>query len=105
LVIDTFHFYVGGSTLESIQALDPSRVFIFHINDAEDLPRAELQDRHRLLPGLGILPVKEIWSALQAIGYDQMASVEIFRPEYWEWDPMELAVRAKEAAENVLGLA
>lgn len=104
LVIDTFHFYVGGSTLESIAQLEPDQLFIFHINDAEDRPKSELQDHHRLLPGLGILPLKEIWSALQAIGYNRMASVEIFRPEYWDWDPMELAVRAKEAAQRTLGL-
>ncbi len=39
LVIDSFHFYAGGSTIESVDALDPARLFIFHINDAEDLPR------------------------------------------------------------------
>jgi 2-keto-myo-inositol isomerase len=104
LVIDTFHFYVGGSELESIGRLNPNQLFIFHINGAEDLPRSELQDKHRLLPGQGILPIKEIWSALQAIGYDRMASVEIFRPEYWEMDPMELAVEAHQAARRVLGL-
>lgn len=104
LVLDTFHFYVGGSTLESIAQLKPEHLFIFHINDAEDRPPAELSDHHRLLPGLGILPLKEIWSALQAIGYNRMASVEIFRPEYWDWDPMELAVQARRAAQRALGL-
>jgi 2-keto-myo-inositol isomerase len=104
LVIDTFHFYVGGSTLESIARLEPDRLFIFHLNDAEDRPRSELRDSHRLLPGLGILPLQDIWAALQRIGYNRMASVEIFRPEYWEWNPMELAVQAKAAAQQALGL-
>jgi 2-keto-myo-inositol isomerase len=102
LVIDSFHFYAGGSTIESIEALDPARLFIFHINDAEDLPREQLEDRHRLLPGLGILPLKEIISALRRIGYDRVASVEIFRPEYWERDPFELAGDARAAVERVL---
>ncbi len=47
LVIDSFHFYAGGSKVESINELDPERLFIFHINDAEDRPRDELEDRHR----------------------------------------------------------
>ena len=102
LVLDSFHFYAGGSRLESINALDPQRLFVFHINDAEDLPRKELEDRHRLLPGLGILPLKEIVSALKAIGYDRVTSVEIFRPEYWERDPLELAQEAREATRRVL---
>jgi 2-keto-myo-inositol isomerase len=105
LVIDSFHFYAGGSTIESIEALDPARLFIFHINDAEDLPREQLEDRHRLLPGLGILPLRDIVAALRRIGYDTVASVEIFRPEYWERPPLELARDAREAVGKVLGEA
>ena len=102
LVIDSFHFFAGGSTIDSISALDPDRLFILHINDAENLPREQLEDRHRLLPGLGILPLKEIIRALKSIGYDGVASVEIFRPEYWERDPFELAREARAAAERAL---
>ena len=102
LVIDSFHFYAGGSTVEMIEALDPKLIYIFHINDAEDLPRDQLEDRHRLLPGLGILPLREIVSAFRRIGYDKVASVEIFRPEYWERDPFELARDAHAATERVL---
>jgi 2-keto-myo-inositol isomerase len=103
LVIDSFHFHAGGSTIESIKALDPEKLFIFHINDAEDLPREQLQDSHRLLPGLGILPLGEIIAALRGIGYDRVTSVEIFRPEYWERDPHELAREAHAATLSVLG--
>jgi 2-keto-myo-inositol isomerase len=102
LVIDSFHFYAGGSTIESIESLDASRLFIFHINDAENRPRAELEDKHRLLPGLGILPLKEIVSALKRIGYDAVTSVEIFRPEYWERDPFQLAREARMAASQAI---
>lgn len=102
LVLDSFHFYAGGSSIASIKALDPARLFIFHINDAEDLPREQLEDRHRLLPGLGILPLKEIVGALEGIGYDGVVSVEIFRPEYWERDPFQLAVDARTATLRVL---
>ncbi|MEO8649401.1 MAG: sugar phosphate isomerase/epimerase [Acidobacteriota bacterium] len=104
LVIDTFHFYAGGSTFESIDSLDPKKLFIFHINDAEDLPKENLTDAHRLYPGTGILPIKEIKDHLDKIGYDRMVSVEIFRPEYWEQNPAEVARKAKEATEKVLGI-
>jgi 2-keto-myo-inositol isomerase len=104
LVIDSFHFYAGGSHIESIDSLDAQKLFIFHINDAENLPREQLEDRHRLLPGLGILPLKEIISALRRIGYDRVTSVEIFRPEYWERDPLALARDAHAAVSKVLAL-
>lgn len=102
LVIDAFHFYAGGSTIEMIDRLDPKRLFIFHIDDAEKMPREKLTDAHRLLPGLGILPLKEIIGAFRKIGYDANASVELFRPEYWERDPFELARDAKAALGRLL---
>lgn len=104
LVIDTFHFYAGGSTFEAIDELDPEKLFIFHINDAEDLPKEELTDAHRLYPGMGILPIKEIKKHFDAIGYDRMVSIEIFRPEYWGHDPFEVAEKARRATIEVLGL-
>ena len=104
LVIDTFHFYAGNSTFEAIETLDPNKLFIFHINDAEDLPKDALTDAHRLYPGEGILPIKEIKARLDQIGYDRMVSIEIFRPAYWEENPFEVARRAKAATEKVLGL-
>jgi 2-keto-myo-inositol isomerase len=96
LVIDSFHFYAGGSTIEMIEAIDPKLIYVFHINDAEDLPREQLLDKHRLLPGLGILPLREMIAAFRKIGYDNVASVEIFRPEYWGWDPFELGAGSEE---------
>jgi 2-keto-myo-inositol isomerase len=102
LVIDSFHFYAGGSTIEMIEQLDPERLLVFHINDAEDLPRELLQDRHRLLPGLGILPLRKMIQAFKRMGYDRVASVEIFRPEYWERDPFELAREAYTTTQGVL---
>ncbi len=33
-----------------------------------------------------------------------MVSIEIFRPEYWNEDPFEVARKAKAATEKVLGL-
>ncbi len=104
LVIDTFHFYAGNSTFEAIETLDPNKLFIFHINDAENLPKETLTDAHRLYPGTGILPIKEIKARFDQIGYDKMVSIEIFRPEYWNEDPFEVARKAKEATEKVLGL-
>lgn len=103
-VLDSFHFYAGNSSFEAIDALNPEKLFIFHINDAEDLPKEQLTDAQRLYPGEGILPLAEIKEHFDHIGYDRMVSIEIFRPEYWEQDPLEVAVKAKDATERVLSL-
>lgn len=104
LVIDTFHFYAGDSELETIEKLDPEKLFIFHINDAEDLPKGQLTDAHRLYPGEGILPIRDIQTKFKQIGYDRMVSIEIFRPEYWRQDPFEVAEKARQATIETLGL-
>ncbi len=103
-VIDTFHFYAGNSTFEAIDSMHPEKLFIFHINDAENLPKEELTDAHRLYPGTGILPIAEIKEHFDKIGYGRMVSIEIFRPEYWDQDPFDVARKAKTATEQVLGL-
>lgn len=103
-VVDSFHFYAGNSSFEAIDTMRPEKLFIFHINDAEDLPKEQLTDSRRLYPGLGILPLREMREHFDEIGYDRMVSIEIFRPEYWEQDPFEVARKAKSATEEVLGL-
>lgn len=103
-VMDTYHFYAGSSSFEAIDRLDAKKLFILHINDAEDLPKEQLNDSKRLYPGLGILPIGEIKKRLDGIGYDGPVSVEIFRPEYWAEDPYLVAAEAKSATEKVLGL-
>jgi 2-keto-myo-inositol isomerase len=103
-VIDTFHFYAGNSSFEAIEKMKPEKLFIFHINDAEDLPKEQLTDAHRVYPGEGILPIKEIKAKFDEIGYDRMVSVEIFRPEYWNENPFEVAKKARRATMDVLDI-
>ena len=104
MCIDTFHFYAGNSSFEAIETMNPEKLFIFHINDAENLPKEELTDAHRLYPGTGILPIKEIKAKIRQNRLRPNGFIEIFRPEYWNEDPFEVAKLAKAATEKVLGL-
>lgn len=103
LVVDAFHFYTGGSSIQSIKKIPPDKIIIFHINDCEDLPIEKLQDKHRLLPGEGVIPLREIAGALKSIGYNRVVSVELFRPDYWKWDAKKLAYQSKKRTEDILG--
>ena len=84
LVLDTCHFYLGGEAIETLKEFAPDDLLMLHVNDVEDLPRTELRDPHRLLPGLGVAPLGDYWSALQSSDAIAHASLELFRPEYWE---------------------
>jgi len=102
MVLDTFHFYAGGSSIGAIRQVDPEKIFILHINDAEKLPKAELQDAHRLFPGDGVIPLVEILSNLKDIHYDGPVSLEMFRPAYWVRPPEEVAQKGIDAIRKYL---
>jgi 2-keto-myo-inositol isomerase len=102
LTIDAAHFFSGGGLMREFDQLDPKRIFAFHLDDLEDTPKEAMRDETRLLPGLGVVPLDEICSRLASIGYDGPCSIELFRPEYWTWDPLELATKARQAALKVL---
>ena len=102
LVIDTFHFYAGGSSLEDIAGVPADRLFVVHLNGCEDLPTPELTDGHRLYPGEGAIPIDAILGAIRGIGFDGTFSIEIFREEYWDQDPMLVGRTAREKADAVL---
>jgi 2-keto-myo-inositol isomerase len=95
LVVDTAHFYAGGSTLESIKEVDPKRLVVLHINDVEDVAKSDITDGHRLYPGEGVIPLQDILGAVLATGWNGVLSVELFREEYWQQDPLAVAREAK----------
>ncbi len=102
MTIDAAHFYGGGGLMAELSQLDPERIYTFHLDDVEDTPKEAITDATRVLPGRGVVPLDLICSRLKGIGYDGPCSIELFRPEYWQWDPKELAVKAREAALRVL---
>jgi 2-keto-myo-inositol isomerase len=103
VVLDTCHFYAGASSLASISTVSPARLAVCHINDVEDVPREQISDAHRLFPGDGVIPLKEIIQEVRSIGYQGVCSVELFRPEYWERDPLDVAQEARQKTLAVLG--
>ncbi len=99
---DACHFYGGGGELSEIDRIDPAKIYTFHLDDMEDIPKEAITDGRRLLPGLGVVPLDAICARLKKIGYDGPCAVELFRPEYWEWDPYQLAAKAHDMALQVL---
>ena len=102
IVLDCFHFHAMNSRWEALEAMDPAKLFIFHLDDSEDLPVGALRDDKRLWPGEGAVDLARIFSILNAGGYDEMASIELFRPEYWEMDIGECVKTAYEKTKAVI---
>jgi 2-keto-myo-inositol isomerase len=105
LVIDTFHFYAGGSRIEDLDQVPIERLSVVHLNGCDDLPLGELTDAHRRYPGEGPIPSVEILSRLRKLGFDGTVSIEIFRPQYWHQDPRQVAATARGKAVEILDQA
>jgi 2-keto-myo-inositol isomerase len=80
-----------------LEELDPGRLFIVHMTDADHDDRARLGKPNRIFPGEGVLPLKELIAVLRRIGYRGPYSLELLRPQYWTMDPSFVARRGLES--------
>ncbi len=101
LVIDTFHFFVGGSSLEQLGRTSSEKIFMVHVNDLPHLNHTPT-DRDRVMPNDGILPLKQFFSVLKSINYQGVVSVELFNETYWNSDPYEVTKKAYEKVSELL---
>jgi len=82
LLLDPFHMYTGGSTLDDLSFLSAERIGIVHANDYPKLPPWDgVTDADRLFPGDGIAPSEELARRLYGIGYRGYLSLELFLPD------------------------
>ena len=104
LCLDTFHLWTAGSPWEEVARVDPGLIVVAHISDVTSMQCEMWSDADRdVLPGDGILPVKEGIDAIKATGYDGLWCVEMMGAHHWEWDPYVLARELRDRASALLG--
>src|SRR5690625_7494245 len=65
---------------------------IFQFNDApKGMARQDMKDKDRVYPGDGILPLPQILRDLKNTGFNRCISVELYNPEYYKNDLLEVA--------------
>ncbi len=99
IVLDTFHFHLGGSSPEEILKTKPEEIAFVQVSDAT--PEAS-GEKDKLLPGEGVADLTGIVGALKSIGYDGAYSVEVVGERYQGIEPEEMAEKAMEAARGIL---
>ncbi|MBC2167630.1 2-keto-myo-inositol isomerase [Listeria booriae] len=102
LVFDSFHFHAMGSNIENLKNADGSKIFIFHIDDTEDFQIGLLTDEDRVWPGHGAIDLEAHITTLKQIGYSDVVSVELFRPEYYQLTAEETIEKAKTTTLEVI---
>jgi 2-keto-myo-inositol isomerase len=101
-MLDFFHFWSGLSKLQDLDLLEPGELAHAHFQDLLDAPRELTDNTYRLIPGDGIAPVVPMIRALAAKGYRGALSVELFRAEYTDGDPFQVATEIRRKCEAVM---
>lgn len=106
-LLDIYHLYRGGSPMSGLRCFGRTSLQMFHMNDyPAEPPREQLTDAHRIYPGDGAAPTKEILRSLAAVGFDGFLSLELFNRDYWKQDAAQVAAtglaKMKAAVEQAL---
>lgn len=89
---DIYHLYKGGSDFAGLRLLSSAAVQVFHVNDyPADPPRDKIADRDRVYPGDGIAPLNDILQSVIRPDRPIVLSLELFNPDYWKQDALEVA--------------
>jgi sugar phosphate isomerase/epimerase len=92
VLADVYHLHKGGSSSHSLKLLAGTAMHVLHMNDYPATPdRAAITDAHRVYPGDGVAPLRQILRDLHAVGFRGVLSLELFNRDYWKQDALEVA--------------
>lgn len=104
LVVDAFHSFNGGSSLDDLRAVDGPRMAHYHINDAApDKPAGQQTDPDRVMPGDGPINLKAELSVLREKGYRGALSLELFNAQLWSQDPAQVLRLGVDRLQQLVG--
>ena len=103
LVLDTFHLFSGGGSLDVLDRINVDKLCFVQLNNVHAIspPFIEIARHHRTFPTEGIWPVADVVRHLERRGYDGYFSLEVFNDAYREVDPFDLAVQAWESLQTL----
>lgn len=103
ILADVYHLHKGGSGFTGLNLLGAKAMHVFHMNDFPAQPaRAEITDAHRVYPGDGVAPLREMLRDLRRLGFRGALSLELFNREYWKQDAMTVATTGLEKMKAVI---
>ncbi len=103
LLVDTFHFFLGGSKVADFESMKPGEVFLVHISDAMDLPPEKLRIPHdnRTFPGEGTINFAPIFEQLSRLEYDGAISLEIWNRGLHQSNPAEVVKKGADSLRRI----
>ena len=88
LLLDVFHIYKGGSSVDCLHTVGQDAVEVFHVNDyITSLAPDQITDADRIYVGDGEAPIKKILDLLKP----EVISLELFNKELYKQDALLVA--------------
>jgi 2-keto-myo-inositol isomerase len=95
LLLDVYHLYRGGTSLDSLPLVGKPALEIFHVNDyPANKPAATITDADRVFTGDGVAPLSRILQAIHNPERPVIISLEVFNKDYYAQDPLKVAQTA-----------
>jgi 2-keto-myo-inositol isomerase len=82
LALDTFHLHLMRARPEALRPCRPRWIGLVRLADAPEGEIEGLRDHHRLPPGQGVAPIRELVGALRLLGADPAAVVDAPAPRH-----------------------
>lgn len=102
IVLDPFHDFRGGGGHEDIAKLKAEQIAVCHFDDAPASPAPhEQRDPDRVMPGEGVIELAKFVGLLRQIGYHGFVSLELFREDLWQQDPLTVAKAGLAAMKSI----
>jgi sugar phosphate isomerase/epimerase len=101
LILDTWHWHHGGSDPAAIQNIPADRILDVHLSDSAALPPEDIRDFERLLPGEGVIDLRQFFQLLGEKRYSAAVAVEVFGRGLGEMPPLDAARVAHEATRGM----
>lgn len=103
ILLDIFHLYKGGTSLDELALLNPSAVDILHMNDyPAKLAANVIEDSDRIYPGDGVAPIKRTLQMLGNANRSLVLSTEVFNKEYYQQDALIVAKTALDKMKRIV---
>jgi sugar phosphate isomerase/epimerase len=103
VLLDIFHLYKGGSSIETLSLVNPSSVEVLHMNDyPAQLSSSIITDADRIYAGDGAAPTKRILNTLGKRDTPLVLSTEVFNKNYYMQDALVVAKTALEKMKKVV---
>ncbi len=102
---DVYHLFRGGSNFDCLKMVNGNLIDVIHINDyPSNVPREQQNDGHRVFPGDGVAPYKQIVNDLANMGGTKVLSLELFNQDYWKQDALTVLKTGVEKMRKVVSL-